>query len=147
MTENYELNIILADDDEDDREFMGMAAMKTGIQLVSLVGGEQLLEYLETSSALPDGILLDINMPRLNGIECLKHIRQKSTWKHIPVLMYTTSDIDDYIKETYELGANMFIKKPNQLKMLSQITEFLVTDKDWTTQPQSMDKYLFEYKS
>lgn len=115
------LDIVLADDDEDDcmmfeetlKEFLPSA------QLTKVIDGEQLMKLLEIRKGrLPDVVFLDINMPRKNGIECLKLIRGNNNFKDLLVIMYTTSGEIGIVNLTYQIGANHFICKPSELSII-----------------------------
>ena len=79
--------------------------------------GQQALEFLRGSDRFadrprPDLILLDINMPRMNGREVLRELRSDPALCRIPVIMLTTSSADDDVESSYALGANCYITKP-----------------------------------
>jgi CheY-like chemotaxis protein len=77
--------------------------------------GEQALEYLErwqAGSPLPVVILLDLNLPKVNGLEILRQFKASSYVQKVPVIILTTSAEDRDIKIAYELGANSYIVKP-----------------------------------
>lgn len=115
------INILIADDDPDDR-LMAREALTHSYppsQVFCVEDGEELLDFLysrgnykESSCPAPDLILLDLNMPRKNGIEALKEIKSDSTLKHLPVVVLTTSKEEEDIYRTYDLGVNSFITKP-----------------------------------
>lgn len=73
--------------------------------------GTELLDYLEHNDH-PDIILLDLNMPKKNGLEALEDIRAKPQFSHIPIVVLTTSDDESQILKAYRLGSNSYIKKP-----------------------------------
>lgn len=82
--------------------------------------GEKVKEYLMKKNEFfnvtrPDIILLDINMPRKNGFEILKEIKENEEFKDIPVIIITTSDSEENVINAYKLGANCYIVKPLQL--------------------------------
>ncbi|VAX11837.1 Two-component transcriptional response regulator, LuxR family [hydrothermal vent metagenome] len=116
------LVILMADDDEDDCLLAKKALEKADIggRLDFVTDGEALLDYLchrgdyaETAKfPKPDIILLDLNMPKMNGIEALKGIKANPELCHIPTIILTTSRADCDISESYSLGANSFITKP-----------------------------------
>jgi CheY-like chemotaxis protein len=74
--------------------------------------GQQALEYLRGADRRPDLILLDLNMPRMNGRDVLRELRADPALCRIPVIMLTTSSADDDVESSYALGANCFITKP-----------------------------------
>ena len=114
--------ILMAEDDTDDRLLVQEAFTECGLneQLRFVADGEELLDYLmrrgQYISALaaprPALILLDLNMPRKDGREALKEIRDHPDLRRVPIVVFTTSRADTDIRKVYELGANSFITKP-----------------------------------
>ncbi len=117
------ITILVCDDDEDDRaltqQALENAHISNRIQFVE--DGEQLLDYLyqrgpfggETGKAPRPGlILLDLNMPKLDGREALKTIKDDPSLRDIPVVVLSTSRLDEDIARSYQLGVNSFITKP-----------------------------------
>lgn len=111
----------MADDDDDDRMMTEKAMRKNRLanDLRFTVDGEDLLDYLlhrknynSESAPVPDLILLDLNMPKKNGIEALKEIKSNKKLKSIPVIILTTSSAEEDIIKSYDLGVNSFITKP-----------------------------------
>ena len=116
--------ILVVDDDMDDVQLFGevIANIEPSIKLLHAEDGRDALEKLaETTNHLPDLIFLDLNMPRMDGKECLKKIKKDDQLNHIPVIIYTTSSQINDIEETMEAGAVCFITKPNNLKELERI--------------------------
>ncbi len=77
--------------------------------------GQEALDYIarwEAGAPLPAVILLDVNLPKVNGLEVLRQIRAQPVCAHVPVVMLTTSTEDGDIARAYELGANSYIVKP-----------------------------------
>ena len=115
------IHILLADDDEDDR-FLIVEAFRQqfpGSRLTMVEDGAELLEFMERREAylhtppdMPDLILLDLNMPRIDGRDVLRQLKQNSLWQHIPVVVLTTSDAAPDVQRSYFDGANSFITKP-----------------------------------
>jgi len=117
------ITILICDDDEDDRILTQQALEQAHISnsLRFAEDGEQLLDYLyqrgefagETGSAPRPGlILLDLNMPKMDGREALKVMKEDPTLRDIPVVVLTTSRLDEDIIRSYQLGVNSFITKP-----------------------------------
>lgn len=117
------ITILVCDDDEDDRmltkQALELAHVSNALEFVE--DGEQLLDYLyqrgafagETGKAPRPGlILLDLNMPKMDGREALKVIKGDPTLRDIPVVVLTTSRLDQDIFRSYQLGVNSFISKP-----------------------------------
>lgn len=117
------ITILLCDDDEDDRllTIQALEAAHVSNAIATVEDGEQLLDYLyqrgeyagETGEAPRPGlILLDLNMPKMDGREALKVIKSDKTLRDIPIVILTTSRADQDILRSYELGVNSFISKP-----------------------------------
>jgi CheY-like chemotaxis protein len=117
------ITILVCDDDEDDRmltqQALEDAHISNSVRFVE--DGEQLLDYLyqrgayagETGKAPRPGlILLDLNMPKIDGREALKKIKGDPALKDIPVVVLSTSRLDEDIARSYQLGVNSFITKP-----------------------------------
>jgi CheY-like chemotaxis protein len=112
----------MADDDADDREMAQDALHQSRLlnELRCVEDGEELLDYLHRRGAFappveaprPGIILLDLNMPRMDGREALKEIKEHPEFKRIPIIVLTTSKAEEDIYRTYDLGVNSFISKP-----------------------------------
>lgn len=121
---NKPLNIILAEDDEDDRFFFKEAIEKVKIktELNMVNDGVELMEYLNNSAnGKPHVVFLDLNMPRKGGIECLEEIRANKEYNDVTIAIYSTSASDNDIEETFVKGANIYIRKPNDFKILQKV--------------------------
>jgi len=108
--------ILVADDDPDDLLLMEKAideaALSVNTETVS--DGDDAIEYLEQCGpGLPKAIILDLNMPRVPGMQVLKHIRSSKSYDHIPVYILTTSSNSQFRTECLSLGANAYVTKPN----------------------------------
>ena len=114
--------IIMAEDDEDDRVMIRDASIEAGITtpIRFVENGEELMDFLlhrnqfsqnkEPSSSVI--ILLDLNMPKLDGRKALEEIKRNESLRKIPVLILTTSNTKEEIEWAYNSGANSFIIKP-----------------------------------
>ena len=127
---NKSLNILLADDEEDDRllfvDALKELKIKTIIQTVN--DGVELMEYLNNpDNKLPQLIFLDLNMPRKNGLECLKEIKANDKLKDIAIAIFSTSMSENDIEQTLMNGANVYINKPNSFGELKQALKKVVT--------------------
>lgn len=105
--------LFLIDDDQDDREVFRDAVKHCdpNIELMFATDGVQALEILDASTVLPDVIFLDYNMPRMNGLECLKRLKANHAFKDIPTVMYTTSGDREQEKVLLLLGADHYMQK------------------------------------
>jgi CheY-like chemotaxis protein len=124
------LRILLADDGESDRllfqEAFEELKIKSDVHTVN--NGMQLTDYLnKKDAALPHIIFLDLNMPRKNGLECLKEIRSNEKFAAIPIAIYSTSASNNDIEETFRNGANVYIKKPSDFSTLKQLLDKAVS--------------------
>ncbi len=122
--------ILVADDDADDQELIQDAFSDNEIVLDKLRfvdDGEELIHFLENAEILPSIILLDLNMPRKSGREALAEIKQNPTLKHIPVIMFTTSDSEVDIKECHMIGCNAYLTKPNNYIDLVSLMKDLIS--------------------
>ena len=113
------MEILLVDDSEDDVMILqeGFSDSKLTNIISSVRDGEEAMEYLRRQGQykdvhLPGLILLDINMPKMNGFEVLKEIKADPALQHLPVIMLTTSDAEIDIVKSYSNGACSYIKKP-----------------------------------
>ena len=92
---------------------------RDGVEALAFLRQEE--QY--ANAAMPDLILLDLNMPRMNGREVLGIIKQDEDFKKIPVIILTTSDNGDDIVETYQLHANCFVTKPVELDAFIEVVQ------------------------
>lgn len=120
------LHILLADDDESDRLLFTEAFAELKIKtVVSIVhNGIELMELLNMENTrLPHLLFLDLNMPQKNGLECLKEIKSNEKLKDISIAIYSTSENKNDVEETFQHGANVYITKPSDFKMLKLALE------------------------
>ncbi|ALS33914.1 two-component system, unclassified family, response regulator [Pseudoalteromonas translucida KMM 520] len=122
LTKVKPITILMADDDEDDRLLTQDALAESRVlnELHFVEDGVELLEYLERkgkfeqkdTSPRPGLILLDLNMPRMDGREALQAIKANPCLKGIPVVILTTSKQEEDMVKGYDLGAASYITKP-----------------------------------
>ncbi|VAX09172.1 response regulator receiver protein [hydrothermal vent metagenome] len=119
--------ILLVEDNPDD-EALALRALKKGgfaDELVVARDGVEALDFLldknKDRDDLPALVLLDINLPRLNGLEVLKQLRQNAMTQVLPVVMLTSSKEDDDVSSSYEYGCNSYIRKPVDFKKFSEM--------------------------
>lgn len=121
------IKIMLVDDNEADIELTKstLEEGKVRMNIVTASDGQHALDQLEDSisraDVLPDLILLDLNMPRLDGRGFLSAMRQREELKAIPVVVLTSSDAEQDIVKSYKLGANCYVNKPVGLDEFQKI--------------------------
>ncbi|HFE44640.1 MAG TPA: response regulator [Nannocystis exedens] len=129
------ITILIADDDPEDRmlaaEALEESRLANDVHFVE--DGEQLLDYLHQRGAWsevgtaprPGLILLDLNMPRMDGREALALIKKHPDFKRIPIIVLTTSQAETDIYRSYDLGVNSFIVKPVSFDSLVDVMQVL----------------------
>ena len=125
--------ILIAEDDADDRYLIQTAFSEIGYpeQIDFVENGIEVLSYLDNiyasnkneDKALPGFILLDLNMPKKDGREVLKELKQHPVFKKIPVIVFTTTKNEIEIRRCYELGANSYVVKPISFDALLKVVE------------------------
>ncbi|MCF0054986.1 response regulator [Dyadobacter sp. CY356] len=114
-----QVEIYLADDDEDDRLFLreAITSIIPGITIIEAMDGQDLVDLIsrKNESRNLTLILVDMNMPRLNGLEAISIIKSKPELKNIPALMVSTSQDASLKKQAYQLGISTFITKPTTM--------------------------------
>lgn len=120
--------LFLVDDDIDDHEIFKSALEKVDadLTLLTATNGFDALDMLAAASKLPDYIFVDLNMPRMGGMQFLKEIKQTDVLKNIPVIVYSTSSNPSDVAKTKELGAESFITKPSRFSDLCSLLQSLV---------------------
>lgn len=120
----HTIHIWLAEDDNDDIMLFveAIEELSLSVELTSIRNGEQLMEKLrETNLKLPDILFLDVNMPRKNGFECLREIKQDARLQKIPVTIMSTASESEDISKLYKNGAHYYIRKPNNFEDLRNL--------------------------
>jgi CheY-like chemotaxis protein len=130
------VTILIADDDPDDQRLTTEALAACGLANdIRLVGdGEELLDYLRRrgkyddpgNAPRPGLILLDLNMPRKDGREALREIKQDPALQDIPITILSVSHAEEDIVYSYDLGASSYMRKPHSF------TELLETMRSWS---------------
>lgn len=145
--------LLMADDDPDDRDLARQAlqAARVRNRLDFVSDGEQLLDYLNrrgdfghlAGDALPGLILLDLNMPRMDGREALIAIKADPLLRRIPVVVMTTSQSDEEVARAYDHGASSYIKKPvtfeGLVEVMRAIGRYWIDIVDLPPEPSSGD--------
>jgi two-component system response regulator len=120
--------VLLADDDEDDRLLAqdAMSVAGYGEHCKTVQDGEELLQFLRregrfsdlAEQSIPNVILLDLNMPILDGRDTLKRLKEDDLLKRIPVVIFSTSNTEEDIVQGYDLGASAYMVKPTNFDQL-----------------------------
>src|SRR5688572_25576413 len=131
MDKNQEVEILIVEDNHEDAELVIRALRKQHLanNFVHLTDGAEALDFLygfgkyvqRNLSLIPKIILLDLKMPKVNGLEVLRMIKSEIQTKMIPVVVLTSSAEDPDIKKAYELGANSYIVKPIEFNNFAKI--------------------------
>ena len=122
--------IFLVDDDVDDQLLFQEALSETdnSIQFICASNGIDAIEKLITLNNLPCVIFMDVNMPKMNGIDCLKELQKIQNLKDIPVVMYSTSCTLDLQKECFAIGAVDYIEKPYDFWQLRNMLQYMLVN-------------------
>jgi CheY-like chemotaxis protein len=120
--------LLIAEDDEEDRSMLEEASREAGITLPihCVENGEELFDFLNRRNKFTDIeeilkpllILLDLNMPKLDGRQALEELKKEDRFREIPVIVFTTSNTRNEISRAYQSGASSFIIKPFSFKTL-----------------------------
>lgn len=126
--------ILMADDDDDDFVLTKKALAESKLlnEMRRVRDGEELMDYLHRrgeftaeNAPRPGVILLDLNMPRMDGREALREIKTDEKLRNIPIVVFTTSKAEEDIFKTYQLGVNSFITKPVTFDNLTEVMRAL----------------------
>lgn len=129
MVNNLAVEVLLVEDNPDDAELTIRVLKKHHLanNLVHLQDGEEALKFLfskENNNNIPKLILLDLKMPKVDGIEVLRRIKNDNQKKFIPVVILTSSKEDRDIIESYHLGVNAYVVKPVEFeKFVEAVTQ------------------------
>jgi CheY-like chemotaxis protein len=128
MKPTRHITLLCADDDADDRLLVKDALAESHVpsDLRFVADGEELMDYLHRRGAYADPetsprpqlLLLDLNMPRMDGREAIAEIRADPVLRTLPVVVLTTSDAREDIEKVYALGANSYVVKPTSFEAL-----------------------------
>jgi CheY-like chemotaxis protein len=122
--------ILLVDDDADDQLFFleAISAIDKTLHCDVASNGIEAIDHLNKMPPAPSLIFLDLNMPKMNGYECLERIRQICGFNKIPVVIFTTSGNPREAERTKSLGADIFLTKTSDFKKLQlRLNEILNT--------------------
>jgi len=133
----HSIEILLLEDEAADAYLVNIAFKENKIlaRLHHVVDGREGLSFLQkqgdySNAPRPDLILLDLNMPRMNGYEFLAAIKSDERFKSIPVVVLTTSDVESDVLSAYRLGAASYITKPTGIEqfmtVINKISEYWI---------------------
>jgi len=130
-----QLTIVMAEDSPDDRSLMRQAFQESHLlwRVHIVKDGEELLDYLyhrgqyseRAIAPRPDLILLDLFLPKLDGIEAIQAIKADPNLRRIPIVMLTSSRAEEDIRRSYELGASSYLAKPATFELLVEAVNTL----------------------
>lgn len=134
MSNFSEFEILIVEDDPNDAELITRALKKHNLanKLVLLKDGAEALDFLfgqgafaQMDDGIPRVILLDLKLPKVNGIEVLRRIKSEERTKKIPVVILTSSREDRDLKDAYELGVNSYVTKPIRFDEFAKVVSEL----------------------
>ena len=117
------MRILLVEDNDAQARLIDMALRDSAghVSVGRVSGGEAALAFLQNADLLPDVILLDLKMPRMDGFQVLRVVKKNRRWKWIPVVILTTSNADKDRQLAYDLGANGYMVKPADYEGLEKL--------------------------
>jgi CheY-like chemotaxis protein len=133
MKENYSLDkqILIGEDDIDDKEILEeiFLSIDPNLKLTFINDGQKIVSFLENSSTqnLPGLIILDYNMPHLNGAEILKSVQQNGKVKNIPKIIWSTANADGFKNNCLQLGACEYLVKPSSFTDLKSMIKGMLS--------------------
>lgn len=136
--------IFYTDDDADDQDFFRevIAEIGGGHQVHTQDGGDELLRLLDNPPPDADVIFLDLNMPQKNGHQVLEEIRRSPRHKHLPIVIFSTSDDAGMIEKSKALGASMYVSKPTSYQRFRQILAAILA-MDWKNRTAIETEFLY----
>ena len=122
--------IFLVDDDPDDHYVFSTALREVDpvVMLKTFASCEELLQSLRESGPIPKLIIIDMNMPAMDGCQCLTEVRRLEALSFVPVIMYSTASSPSSINATYQAGARGFFVKPNSMTEIKVVIRQLLGD-------------------
>lgn len=142
------LKLLLVEDDEEDRKFFSDAlkGLDLNTTLVEVNNGAACIDYLSNKDQdAPDLIFLDLNMPVMDGFECLDRIRQMPEHQSTIIAIYSTSASERDIEKTFNRGANIYLNKPISLSELKKALKQIITT-NWSYHTNDLNRENFLLK-
>lgn len=121
-----EVTILIAEDDDGHAELIKDSLRESGVfnEILRFCDGQEVLDYIfgsERPRTKPALLLLDIRMPRVDGVEVLRRLKADPETRNMPVIMLTTTDDPREIRQCYELGCNCYVTKPVDYLKFSEV--------------------------
>ncbi len=144
------MKILLVEDDSDDRLFFARALTKLemDIELHEAKNGEDCLSFLQDNDVSDlNLIFLDLNMPVMDGFECLEVIKSNSSYDHIVIAIYSTSSSDKDIEKTFLQGANIYLNKPTNFNdLVTSLKQIIKTNWAYKENDFKKENFLLKVK-
>jgi response regulator RpfG family c-di-GMP phosphodiesterase len=123
------MTVLLAEDDIDDQELLAEAfsEIDPDIRLIPFTSGRKFLSYLDEVPEVPDMVVLDYNIPEMNGAEILKHLQEDRRYHTVTKLVWSTSDSSHYERSCIALGAKAYLIKPTSVTGLVDLAQRMVS--------------------
>lgn len=121
--------VFLVDDDYEDHEIFKMALEKVNIpfEFITAESGIEAIELFKKDPAfIPDIVFFDVNMPRMNGKECIRELRKTEYLQKIPMILYSTHDGEKEISEAKNAGASDFVTKPSSITEFAKVLKTII---------------------
>ncbi len=118
------IRLLMADDDADDLELMESAFREVGFKspIKTFIDGGAMLDYLLSEEGKSASlVILDLNMPKMNGHEVLDEIRNQNNMRDVPIVLLTASECCDDVEKAHNLGINYYLRKPLQGRGLGEL--------------------------
>jgi CheY-like chemotaxis protein len=132
-------HILFAEDNEDHAYLIRRCLEPLGMQLTHAWDGEGVLKHLQDWDGTHlDLILLDINLPRIGGLEVLEHLRADQRWQDTPIVVFSTSRLQADRERAYRVGANSFVAKPASFGEFRKVLTSIGTY--WTRRHYNLQK-------
>ncbi|AXY77619.1 response regulator [Paraflavitalea soli] len=138
-------HVIIADDDADDRMLFRDIVKDLGLKLSlhTVNDGVELMEYLHSATQMPEALFLDINMPKKDGLTCLREIKADPALCALPVIIFSNSENMVLVEMMLNEGAAYFVRKqPGYNKMLKLLNRLFSLDKQLLVQQKGLHEFV-----
>jgi CheY-like chemotaxis protein len=138
-------SVVLAEDSLEHCFFFKKALQEVGPQTMftAVHDGDRLMALLE--SYLPEVLFLDLSMPCKNGVQCIKEIRQQSTYDSMPIIVFSVTADERTIQSAYRFGANLYLVKPDEYSLLRSALQNVLS-MDWQDPKKITERYFYKNK-